>query len=125
MDGAEQIPLNKVVQKDNGQYVKCAPNGVGGAGGGEIRGTEAVLADGAGGDGSGGGSGGGGSGAVNGAINLLLRNLTEGEFIELTTKKVGATKTKPIGLFINYFEFQLARQNLVEYFGVGRRAFPS
>ena len=61
LDGSEQIPLNKIVQKNNGQFVKCAPR------------ETTTAAD----------VGGGGNEA-----NLQLRNLTETEFIELTTKKV-------------------------------------
>uniref|UniRef100_A0A914HD59 Abnormal cell migration protein 18-like fibronectin type I domain-containing protein n=1 Tax=Globodera rostochiensis TaxID=31243 RepID=A0A914HD59_GLORO len=83
LDGLEVIPLNKVIQKDGGRrYVKCA------------RMDAAPSSDeGSAGDG------------VHNSGTFGWRNLTESEFVELTTKK-------------------LARQNLMEYFGVGRRASP-
>uniref|UniRef100_A0A1I8BZM4 Uncharacterized protein n=1 Tax=Meloidogyne hapla TaxID=6305 RepID=A0A1I8BZM4_MELHA len=81
LDGSEEIPLNKVVQRENGQFVKCASleNNV----------NEHI----------------GVKRSTNTGGNLIIRNLTRNELIELSTKK-------------------LAKQNVIEYFGVGRRASP-
>ncbi|KAL3078198.1 hypothetical protein niasHS_012085 [Heterodera schachtii] len=80
LDGSDVFPLNKIIQREGGQYMKCVQ-------------MDAPMAD----DGS-------AKGETNGET-LGWRNLTDSELIEMSTKK-------------------LAKQNLVEYFGVGRRAAP-
>nr|CAD2177238.1 unnamed protein product [Meloidogyne enterolobii] len=84
LDGSEEIPLNKIVQRENGQFVKCATF--------ESNNEQKNI-------------GIKRSTTTNNGGNLIIRNLTRNELKELSTKK-------------------LAKQNIFEYFGVGRRALP-